>query len=950
MLKVIKFFLIILTAAVLPASVFAQSAHGKLAGKITDADTGEPLIGANIVVINTNYGGAADIEGNYYILNIPPGTYDVRLSYVGYGQKLIKDVRIVAGVTYELNESLKSGIQIDEIVVTDKKFFEEKATNTIKVIDADQIRKIPVKGVSNIVSLQAGVVVRDGSGGADGNATINVRGGRGGEVLYIVDGVPQNSIYTQGNASQISNNAIEQISFQVGGYEAKYGQAQSGIVNVTTRTGSPKYSFFGEVRSSEFTDSYGHNLYSAGISGPYIPGNPNHTLFLSAEREWFLDPTPPAIDYDITSIGQTYDYTPENSAGVWRFSGRSSHNLGNFALRLGSNMNFRSGRVFIFRYLKNNSKFMPAFDQNNLTFNGKISHNIANNAFWNLTAGFRRLYFEQYHPIFKDDLLKYGDKDLLASMGVDYTLSNTRNLSSGMTIPVDQNRVFFLYGRVQNLYSKRQEDSYTLDFDMTYQYNKHLFEIGAGMNYGLLRVYQINPIALMLPEAQAKDLYARYVDVTPVVFGYNIYGTNTVGMNFSDRNMRPKNPVTYYAYLQDRYELQDLVLNIGVRMDYFTTNELVLKDPSLPIAAGNPAIVDDADLKEKESELEFSPRIGVGFPITESTVFHAQYGRFVQQPALNDLYNGPFDLAGFEPGGFDPQYIRDGSIKCEQTTQYELGFRQVIGDHTALNITAFYKNVVGLVNRQNNYWQQTVGGQTRTYIAPANSDFGTTKGVALSVDVQRMSYFNISAQYTYSIAEGTGSSTNSSQTSVFRNQDNAAPKVIAPLDFDQRHTAVINIDFFVPKGQMGFLEMFNINALISFNSGRPYTPMDKWDLLGDNGIIATTSGYINSRYMPGTFRIDLKVEKSFEFNNLTISPYIWIENLLDADNVINVYRSTGNATTTNWLNTTDGMAAVANNGEGYKQDYIALENDPSNFGVPRMIKLGVRMNFANLTF
>ncbi|MCK7523641.1 MAG: Plug domain-containing protein [Ignavibacteriales bacterium] len=124
--------------------------------------------------------------------------------------------------------------------------------------------------------------IQEGSGGQEGNATINVRGGRGSEVLYIVDGVPQNNLYNRGTVAQVSNIAIDQISFQVGGYEAKYGQAQSGIVNVTTKSGQPYYNLFIDVLSSDVlnTDPSGSNLYSGSLSGPIIPGIPEHTIFL----------------------------------------------------------------------------------------------------------------------------------------------------------------------------------------------------------------------------------------------------------------------------------------------------------------------------------------------------------------------------------------------------------------------------------------------------------------------------------------------------------------------------------------------------------------------------------------------------------------------------------------------------------------------------------------------
>ncbi len=216
---------------------FGQSASGKISGKVVDEETGENLIGVNIIILNTPFGAASDIDGNYFILNITPGIYSVKASYVGFSSKTITNIRIVPGVTYELNISLKSGLNLDEIVVTDKKLFEAKATNTVKIVDSEQISRLPIRGVSQVAALQSGVVSSEGSGGADGNASINVRGGRSSEVLYIIDGIPQNNVLNNQSRSQISDNAIDQMSFQVGGYEAKYGQAQSGIINVTTKSG-----------------------------------------------------------------------------------------------------------------------------------------------------------------------------------------------------------------------------------------------------------------------------------------------------------------------------------------------------------------------------------------------------------------------------------------------------------------------------------------------------------------------------------------------------------------------------------------------------------------------------------------------------------------------------------------------------------------------------------------
>jgi hypothetical protein len=294
----------------------------------------------------------------------------------------------------------------------------------------------------------------------------------------------------------------------------------------------------------------------------------------------------------------------------------------------------------------------------------------------------------------------------------------------------------------------------------------------------------------------------------------------------------------------------------------------------------------------------------------------------------------------------EPQSGFNGGLNSEETIQYEVGFRQLVGTSSALSLTGFYKNIKGLVNVQNNKFQRTVGGEILNAIYPQNADFGTTKGFAFSFDANNVSFFSVSAQYTFSIAEGTGSSTSSSQTSIFRNTDKAAPKVIAPLDFDQRHTATVNINFFVPAGQLGYLERTNANLLFSYNSGRPYTPLDYWDILSGNNGGPSTTGYVNSRYGPSTMRIDMRIEKAIAFDNLIISPYLWVLNLLDAENVTNVWRSTGDPHSTGYLLTPGGKATATERGLGFAQDYQSLENDPGNFGIPRQIRLGVKVNFT----
>ena len=938
-------------------SLFAQSNVGKLAGQITDADTQEPLIGANIVLLGTELGAATDINGNYFVLNIEPGDYDVKVSYVGYGEKIVQAIRIVGGITYELNVSLKSGIELREVVVTDKKLFEEKATNTVKILDSDQISQLPVRGVEQLASLQAGVVMADGSGGSSGNATINVRGGRGGEVTYVVDGVVQNDALWGRNYSQVSNSSIEQLSFQVGGFEAKYGQSQSGIVSVTTKSGGPNYSIYADALTSTFTDDYGYNLYTVNLSGPIIPGQSNHTFFFSAERGWFLDDSPSAIGIDFPTIGYSQKYNPANSSNIWRYNGKITSNLGNqFVVRLSGIYNTRDYRANAFggpqswnptySFYKNDPEHVGLRKRDNLSLSAKLSQNLGTSSYYDITLGYKSYFEEQGDGVFFNRLEEYGD-----------TLYNSYMPAQGDQSSLDYDNVglFPAKGYLDNYYRKMSNGTYSADVSFTSQLQSHLLEFGGGINYNIMRYYSLSPIRLAyrnrdFVDANGDTVLAfsreqRYLDRHPNRWGYDLYGDKELGTSDS---LGAQNPILAYGYLQDRFELEDLVLNLGVRFDYWATDSKILKNPSLPFAGGsNPNDFDNGDFVTKDPEFYISPRIGLGFPVTSSTVFHAQFGRFIQEPRLFDAFLFQSDLYRIT---FDNNFeFNNGRLNSEKTTQYEVGFRQALGDNVAaLNITAFYKNTKGLTNDQASYFYAEPGGQRYIIFGPANADFGTVKGLALSLDVPRISYFALSVNYTLSLAEGTGSSQNTSYVAAFRNSAGETPKVIAPLDYDQRHTGIVNVNFYVPEGDLGIFELTAINVLCSFNSGRPYTPLEEQDLSVNYTNFGNAKGYVNSAYGPGNFRVDLKVEKSFKLGDALITPYLWVENLFDADNPVLVWRSTGSPYTTGFLDTENGKKKAEGKGEAWVQDYMSTERDPANFGIPRLIKLGLKVNFSNL--
>lgn len=944
----------------MPAMLLAQSATSKLHGKVTDAESGEALIGATVILVATQAGASTDINGEYTILNIPPGTYDVKVAYVGYTQQLLKQVRVVAGVTTELNAKLTpSAIEVGEMVITvERPMFEAKSTNTVKVYDSKEIAQLPVRGVQKVVSVQSGVVTAEGDGGVAGNATLNVRGGRGTEVLYIVDGVAQNDILTGDAEAQVSDNAIEQIAFQVGGYEAKYGQAQSGIVNITTRSGSANYTAFIEGVTSSWTDDFGYNLYSANVSGPIIPGDGANTAFLSFERGWFKDAYPNAIGLDFQTRSEpdvngeylradgattpfASDYLPDNDADIWRFTGRTFHNLDFMTLRLGANYNTRNDRTYIHTYAKNNSHHNPRVELVNQSYSARIGKDFSPKTFLNATIGWKRYDRETGDGVWFDNFLAYGD-----------TALNPEIVQQGSRINQDNVGIFFGKGRVSNAYTKTQNSAWTFDAEFSAQVDQNLLEVGGGMSFHEIRYLTFAPVGLAA--VPTTPLLERFVGLNPIGYGYWLSETGTVRETskgekepVNQADVEPRSPLVAYGYVQDRFELEDLVINVGVRFDYLDSKADKLRNESLPFGSGDPAVFDAADFVQAESEFYISPRIGLGFPITSTTVFHAQWGRFIQNPNLVDLYTAYYDLNALVTDDNLP--VNTGWLGPEKTTQYEVGFRQILAENVAaLNVTAFYKNTEDLTNQTTRvFYKQEGGGQYR-YYGPSNYDFGTVMGLALSLDIRRLSYFSASVNYTLSKAEGTGSSTNSSFVATFRNTNGEVPQVIAPLDFDQRHTGSIVLGFNTGPNQLGWLENTSVNVLFSFNSGRPYTPLVSQNLLAGNTNYGDTKGYVNSAYGPGSSLLNLRVERTFLMSSVAITPYVFVENLLNTENAVNVYRSTGDPYSTAWINSAEGQAAANASPAGpdaYKADHKVYEADPVNFGVPRQIRLGLKVNF-----
>jgi hypothetical protein len=228
---------------------------GKIAGKILDAETNEPLPGANVIIQGTNAGAATDLEGNYSIINLPPGQYTLVVKMIGYTSQRTEGLRVNIDLTTTHNIKLKSSvIETGEAVtvVAERPAVQLDMTGSQTTISSQDIALLPAQNTDYLVTLTAGVV--DASG-------IHIRGGRSSEVAYWVDGVATTDAFTNSSTAAVENIAVEELQVISGTFNAEYGQAMSGIINIITKDGGSAYN--GELK---------------GYVGDYVSSDPQYDV------------------------------------------------------------------------------------------------------------------------------------------------------------------------------------------------------------------------------------------------------------------------------------------------------------------------------------------------------------------------------------------------------------------------------------------------------------------------------------------------------------------------------------------------------------------------------------------------------------------------------------------------------------------------------------------------
>ncbi len=934
--------LLLLLLAATPA--WAQTT-GKITGTVTD-DTGESLPGVNVLIDGTFLGAVTDIDGNYVIIGVRPGVYDMTASFIGFTTQRRTGVQVSVDLTTTVDFTLSEQvIEGEEIVVTaDVITVRKDVTSSEARVSAETIDRLPVQEVNQVLNVQAGITDRGG---------LHIRGGRSSEVVFMVDGVPVTDSFDGSRAVEIENDGIQELQVISGTFNAEYGNAMSGVVNIVTKegrrdrvggsievysgsylvTGDGGEAFLRGTEQDEFS-SQGIPYRDADVYS-YLPFEPTHYANLQGTLEG------PVFTDRLTFFGFGRYFKNDG----WHYGSRIYNIDGTLAdsslvplntyekLSWQGNLRYQLSRKMVVNLISLGStsesrdddlywRWAPDGRPRNLDFGNdmKLKLTYLANAKTFYTVNLATFYRKTENRLFEDiNDPNYNDFTINPPDSIEVLPGDLRPVLTG-------GGRFARGGTALNRF-ERSTRSFFAKVDVTSQIAQHhLVKVGL--------------------EARMDDLAATGYDLIPATnedgslaepFQPAIPNENS----FQYQSFDDVRPLTISAYVQDKIEYENFIVNAGMRVDYFDPRAQIPADSDDPNILnpfkkiniyhdldGNGIITNDEEREDNrltvadreaywwedaDARLQVSPRLGIAYPITETGVIHFSWGHFLQVPTLNRMFQNFGYKIPNRSGTYGP--VGNPALEAERTVMYEIGFRQGIGT-MVFDITAYNRDVRSWVSTSPLIETELPGVN---YVIYANRDYANTRGVTGTLSQQFTGLYGFNLSYTYQVVEGSSSNPDEQ---FHAQQANQQPTLaLLPLEWDQRHKVAGS--FFMGGDGWG------ASALAVWGSGFPYTPsFPEAALVGED---VPPEFPQNSRRIPSTFQIDLTVSKSFTMGRFEPRLYLQVFNVLDNRNPVSVYGDTGRPDIT-------FSAPFVSSDPGY---YVR----PNHYAEPRRAQFGLDFKF-----
>jgi outer membrane receptor protein involved in Fe transport len=876
---------------------------GKISGTVTDAKDGKPLAFGSVMLMNTSLGTHVGDNGQYTVENIPPGTYTVKATMMGYTSESKENVEVKANQVAKVDFQLKSTVvmEVEEVVVqAERPQVETEKTQTKRTVTTEDVSVRAINTVEEAIATQAGVVLEQGQ--------LHVRGGRAGETKFFVDGIGITDPFVGGNTIGVSLASLSEFEVLSGGFEAEYGNVQSGVVNIKTKEGGTNYQGVVKFMTDDFgapdKTYFNTDNFAIGFGGPLLTSDLR--FFASGEANFsdtYLKTSEPRqqkrIDLGLFDIKfrerQDNEYSGQGKI-TYKFS--EMKKLTAELLASGEKYDFYHhgmSRVGYWSQTNDHWWFEPLDSTYSLYVGPSHTPDITNRSgqvklVWTHTlnsSSFYNMRIGRYTTLHTEDVMGKQPYEYEAYSSID---------------DIDPDNEYYVVQGDYPHWQKYNTVMWTAKGDMVVQRSTtHQFKFGAETN-----VYQL----------EMKDLTFPSLD-NPLGVFRDIYSFNTWGLS---------------AFAQDRIKFEGMNLSLGVRLDVF--------DPgSEAISTYNRFLQDIGAMTSentfwKRTKWQMSPRFGVSYPVSERDALYFNYGRFYMVPRLEVLLQSIGDVAG-SGGPFG-----NPGIEAETTIMYEIGIQHQFSNNVVGDIAMFYKDIFGLTGTEltaasdDSEWRRTVSA-TGDPVVYVNLDYGSVRGIELKLTKRFSHRFQGGVTYTFSKATGSSSSELQGNAAATGGLDRA-PITELPLDWDRNHVISANLYISEPG-------LWGCNVDWTYSSGAPYTPVQPRERYQKASLI-------NSERLPGRSTINLKADKRYRIAGQEISLFLEGDNILDRQNIAVLSPGNwpgGGGNYTAYYTTQGQVGGAYDEGEllGLPDVVYVPLNDPRVYAAPRSFSVGVSFDW-----
>jgi outer membrane receptor protein involved in Fe transport len=699
---------------------------GSLKGRVTDKATGQPLVGVSVLIEGTQLGAATNAQGEYVVYHVPAGIYRVRFLMIGYRSHVVENVRIVMDLKTTVNAALEAQtLEVTEaiVVTAERPLIPRDVTATAHSVAGSKIEELPVNSFREVLALQPGVT-------ADGH----VRGGRTTEVLFLVDGLPIQQAMLGGTGSDLPSGSIVEMTVETGGFNAEYGNAMSGVVNVVTKGGTREHrlwlrAYDDHIGGEETNRASEFELFA---SGPLRREALTYLIsanYRMSDTRWWQDMAPvfgSPIEQNINLVAKLHLQLTRNMKilGQVLFSDWDWHD-------------------YEYRWRFNLPGLPPRWKRS-LRLSTTLTHTISPRVFYALSLS----RYEVQHR------MGQGDKNQVdPSQAYQYELP----------------WYYFIVGGRRLWWQDARETTLTLKGDLVAQIGR-VNELKSGFEFNYFQLDN----ELLKYEPQ-KSYWGRPLLDRPLY-------------NFS--SSYHYEPYQGAFYLQDKVDNDIFVANIGLRYDFLNPRA------QRPVVEWIPVTAEDYQQEVKgwapaSLKSQLSPRVGVSFPISEHDFLLVNYGYFFQVPLFDYMFTGlKYDLKK----GIKALY-GNPDLKPERTVAWEMAYKRSFRDNWLLSLTYFDKDITGLVDTKT-FLASDSKAEDDGFSQYVNLPCARARGMEVFVEKCYSNY--VSGKLSYTLMYAKGFSSSADQGLNYFMWGFAVPNKEHFLSWDQRHTLVVDLFAGVP--------------------------------------------------------------------------------------------------------------------------------------------------------